>query len=98
MNKTETVREEKSHETGRGKTESRRGGLARRVLVTTGVVAAIVLLLVFFWVAVDVFLLVFGGILLAVFLCGLRDWVSEYTPLSGGWSLAASAREAEPPL
>jgi predicted PurR-regulated permease PerM len=40
------------------------------------------------WYAADVLLLIFGGILLAVFLCGLSGLVSKYTGLANGWSLA----------
>ncbi|HLL89788.1 MAG TPA: AI-2E family transporter, partial [Tepidisphaeraceae bacterium] len=40
------------------------------------------------WYAVDVLVLVFAGILVAVLLRGLADWVGERTKLSEGWSLA----------
>ena len=59
----------------------------RGFLIRAGIVTAIALLLLL-WYAVDV-LLVFAGILLAVFLYGLPDGVSRYTRLSEGWSLAA---------
>jgi predicted PurR-regulated permease PerM len=60
----------------------------RRVLVAVGITTSAALLLLLLWYAVDVLLLAFAGILLAIFLRGLSDWVSEHTPLSGGWSLA----------
>jgi len=63
---------------------SLRGFLAR-----VGIITSIVLVLLLLWYAVDVLLLVFAGILLAVFLHGLSDGVSRYTRLTEGWSLAA---------
>lgn len=51
-------------------------------------ITLIVLLLLLFWYAIDVFLLIFAGILLAIFLCALSDWLSQHAPLSRGWSLA----------
>jgi predicted PurR-regulated permease PerM len=59
-----------------------------RVLITVGIVATVVLLFLFFWFVVDVLLLVFAGVLLAVFLRSLSDWLAKHTPLSGGWALA----------
>lgn len=58
------------------------------ILVTVAVVAAVVLGVLFLGYAADVLLLVFAGILLAVFLRGLSGWVSRHTPLSGGLALA----------
>lgn len=40
------------------------------------------------WLSIDVVLVVFAGILLAIFLRTLSQWVSRHTPLSDGWSLA----------
>jgi predicted PurR-regulated permease PerM len=40
------------------------------------------------YLTADVLLLVFGGILLALFLLGLSELVSRWTSLSQGWSLA----------
>lgn len=51
-------------------------------------ITLIVLLLLLFWYALDVFLLIFAGILLAIFLRALSDWLSQHAPLSPGWSLA----------
>ncbi len=65
-------------------------GFVERVLTVLGLTALFVaaaLLLVF---AVDVFLLAFAGLLLAVFLRGLAGLVSRWTPLEGGWSLAVA--------
>lgn len=54
-----------------------------------GIIAAIVLILLLMWYAVNVLLLIFAGILLSVFLRGLSDAVSRFTGLPPGWSLAA---------
>lgn len=51
-------------------------------------VILIILLLLLVWYAIDVLLLAFAGILVAVFLRGIAGFVSRYTGLSGGWSLA----------
>lgn len=48
---------------------------------------AVLALLALFY-AIDVLLLVFAGVLVALFLRALSDWISEHTPLSARWSLA----------
>ncbi len=63
-------------------------GFARRVLTALGIAALFAALLLLVWAAADVLLLAFAGILLAVFLRGLSDWLAEHTPLSGRWALA----------
>jgi predicted PurR-regulated permease PerM len=60
----------------------------RRMLMTVGVVAAVVLLLVFLSAAVRVLFLVFAGLLLAVLLRALSDLLSRYTSIRQGLSLA----------
>jgi predicted PurR-regulated permease PerM len=60
----------------------------RRAFVVVGITIAIILLLLFVWFSFQVLLLVFAGILMAIFLHGLADWLSERTRLSRGWSLA----------
>jgi len=57
------------------------------MLLTVATVTAVVLGLVFVWYAVDVLLLIFAGVLLAVLLRGVSDWLSTHTPLSPGWAL-----------
>lgn len=59
----------------------------RRAATAIAVGVAIILALVVFWRLLDVMLVIFAGILLAVFLRGLTNWVAEHTPLSHGWSL-----------
>lgn len=61
----------------------------RRVLAVVGISAVIILLGLFLWAVIYVLLLVFAGILLAIFLRSLSEWVNIYTPLGEGWSLAA---------
>jgi predicted PurR-regulated permease PerM len=39
------------------------------------------------WYTIEVLLLVFTGVLLAIFLRGLSDTLSQYTPLRGSGSL-----------
>lgn len=60
----------------------------RRVLVVAVIAVGAVLLLAFLAQAIEVLLVVFGGILVAVFLHALRSLLSEHTPLPEGWSLA----------
>lgn len=60
----------------------------RRVLITVAIVAAIIILLLLLWTIADTLLVIFGGILLAIFLRSLSDRVTNYTRLSNGWSLA----------
>ena len=52
-------------------------------------VIGIVLLLLLAWQAIDMLLVVFTGILLALFLRGLGEFVCEHLHWSYGWSLAA---------
>jgi predicted PurR-regulated permease PerM len=56
-----------------------------------GVIRAIAILgiaLLLLWVAGDVLLLVFAGILVAIFLRGMSDWVAGHTRLGNGGALA----------
>lgn len=54
---------------------------ARRVLVTLGLGAVVLLALLLVWHARDVLLLAFAGVLLALFLRTPASWLSERTPL-----------------
>lgn len=58
-----------------------------RVVKSTFIGAGAVMLLLIFWYAVDVLLLVFAGVLVGVFLHGLSDPVSRHTGLHQRWSL-----------
>lgn len=58
-----------------------------RILIIVGIVAVAIIFVLSFGYFSYVLLLMFAGILLAVFLRGLAGWLSHYTPLSTGWSL-----------
>jgi predicted PurR-regulated permease PerM len=60
------------------------GAFVRRVLI----VASIVVLLLLAWSLVDVLLLIFGAVLIAVLLRALADPIVRRTPFSDGWALA----------
>lgn len=60
----------------------------QRILIAVGIITVVVLLLLLLWFAIDIFLLAFAAVLLAIFLRGLSNWVSEHTPLSKRWSFA----------
>ncbi len=59
----------------------------------TVAIATVAVLGLLFWalrVVFDVAALLFAGILLAVFLRGIGDWLSRRTPLSRGWALGVT--------
>ncbi|HWQ93219.1 MAG TPA: AI-2E family transporter, partial [Clostridia bacterium] len=60
----------------------------RRLLLAVGVVLAVGLLVAFFWISIHVWLAVFAGVLVAVFLSTLTRWVAKATHISRGWALA----------
>lgn len=60
----------------------------RRALIVVGLAGLAVALGLLLWFGIQVLLLVFAGVLLAVFLRGLADLASRYLRLSAGWSLA----------
>ena len=61
----------------------------RRLLLAVGVVLAVGVLVAIVWLSIHVWLAVFAGILLAVFFSTLTGWVSRFTRLGRGWSLAS---------
>jgi predicted PurR-regulated permease PerM len=77
----------RSDKTSHGQMSPPRDGFARRVFTAVGITAVVALLAVALWSVIDVLLLIFASILLAIFLRGASDWLSEYTALSAGWSL-----------
>lgn len=77
-----------NHSERRRSAASQPVSFVRRALVVTGLVMAALIMLLFLWYAVDVLLLLFAAILLAVFLRGLSDWVSRRSLLREGWALA----------
>ena len=61
---------------------------AQQALVYVGVAVAVVVVLVLLWYAINVVLLAFVGVLLAIVLRAPADWLTERTGLREGWSLA----------
>src|SRR5688572_21496398 len=64
------------------------GDYVRRVVITLGLVAAAFMLFVWTWYAIQVLLIAFAGVLLAILLRELANFVTRRTRLSNGWSLA----------
>lgn len=60
-----------------------------RVLIFVGTIAAVVILLALLWQSSEVILLIFAGLLIAVFLRAISDRISRHTPLSETWVLTA---------
>ncbi len=65
----------------------RDNNFARRVLIVVGIVTFVILLIWILTYIFDVILLLFAGVLLAVFLRGLADLTRRYTKLSEGLSV-----------
>jgi predicted PurR-regulated permease PerM len=65
----------------------RRFEFAIRTLVVVGITALTASLLLLAYYVKEVVLLGFAGILLAIFLRSVSDWLSSFTGLSRGWSL-----------
>jgi predicted PurR-regulated permease PerM len=61
---------------------------AQHALVYVGVAVAVVIILVLLWYAIDVVLLAFIGVLLAILLRAPADWLTARFGLREGWSLA----------
>lgn len=61
-------------------------GFVRRVLIVVAIGATALLL----WRLVEVLLMVFGALLVAVLLRALAEPIARRTPLSNGWALAAA--------
>ena len=68
--------------------QAERKETAQQALVYVGVAVAVVVILVLLWYAIDVVLLAFIGVLLAILLRAPADWLRSRTGLSEGWSLA----------
>lgn len=64
-------------------------GFVQRVLVSVGIVIAAVLILSLIWFTVRVWLVLFAGILLAIFLHTLSTWVAAHTRIPPKWALPA---------
>ena len=61
---------------------------AQRALVWVGIALAVVVVLVLVWYGLDVVLLAFLGVLLAILLRAPADWLTRKTGLRTGWTLA----------
>jgi predicted PurR-regulated permease PerM len=61
---------------------------AQQALVYVAIAVSVVVILVLLWYAIDVVLLAFIGVLLAILLRAPADWLSATTGLRVGWSLA----------
>jgi predicted PurR-regulated permease PerM len=61
---------------------------AQRALVWIGIALAVVVLLVLIWYGLDVVLLAFLGVLLAILLRAPAEWLSRRTGLATGWTLS----------
>lgn len=61
---------------------------AQHALVYVGVAVAVVIILVLLWYAIDVVLLAFIGVLLAILLRAPADWLVERFGWREGWALA----------
>jgi len=59
------------------------GGFTRRVLSVVGLATLAVGTLFLAWQVAEILLLAFAGVLLAVLLRSLADWVAEHPPLGG---------------
>lgn len=70
------------------KSDSARPEFTRRALIAAAIVAAITVALLVGWYAARILLILFAGILLAILLRTLSDWVSRHTRLRAVPSLA----------
>ncbi|HEX6268308.1 MAG TPA: AI-2E family transporter [Burkholderiales bacterium] len=61
---------------------------AQRALVWVGIALGVVVLLVLIWYGLDVVLLAFLGVLLAILLRAPADWLARKTGIGVGWTLA----------
>jgi predicted PurR-regulated permease PerM len=77
----------------RGETQDRSAeqvpdAFVRRVATAVGIAILGIAMAAVVVLALDVFLILFAGVLLGVFLLALRDGLTRYTKLPEGWSLA----------
>jgi len=69
--------------------QAERTETAQQALVYVGIAVAVVVILVLLWYAIDVVLLAFIGVLVAILLRAPADWLSRRLGISEGWALAA---------
>src|SRR5829696_666053 len=68
--------------------QAERKDTAQHALVYVGIAVTVVIVLVLLWYAIDVVLLAFVGILLAILLRAPADWLTERFGIREGWALA----------
>jgi predicted PurR-regulated permease PerM len=68
--------------------QAERKETAQQALVYVGIAVTVVVILVLLWYGIDVVLLAFIGVLLAILLRAPADWLRERFGISEGWSLA----------
>ena len=68
--------------------DAARVSFAHRVLAATGIVLGVGALLFMLWQTLDVLLLLFGGLLVGLFLGALADWLAAHLPVHRGVALA----------
>ena len=68
--------------------EADASGTGLSFLTRLSIVVVVVIALAFAWLTREILLLIFGGILMGIFLCGLTKMVVRYTGLGHGWALA----------
>ncbi len=88
MKKSFTQPDEAASQNNKQFQEPRNRGSLRDFFIRVGIITVLVLILLLMWYAVNILLLIFAGILLAVFLRGLSDLVSRFTNLPESLSLA----------
>lgn len=86
METSESRTEQNSRRQFNNGTLSRRE-FSYRVLIIAGVITSFGVLLALFWQSTEVILLVFAGLLAAVFLDGCAEWIGNRLSLSKNWSL-----------
>jgi predicted PurR-regulated permease PerM len=68
--------------------ESRNLELARQVLIVSSIVVLVGLVVVLIWFSLQILFLMFGGILLAIFIRGIAKWIARKTRLSRKWAIS----------
>lgn len=68
--------------------QAERTETAQQALVYVGIAVAVVVILVLLWYAIDVVLLAFIGVLVAILLRAPADWLSRRSGMSEAWTLA----------
>jgi predicted PurR-regulated permease PerM len=68
--------------------QAERKETAQQALVYVGIAVAVVVILVLLWYAIDVVLLAFIGVLVAILLRAPADWLSRRFGVSDAWGLA----------